>query len=43
MLFRSGELKKVLKNAVLDGTVPNEREPLMKLLIETAKEKGLEF
>lgn len=37
-----GELKKVLKNAVLDGTVPNEREPLMKLLIETAKEKGLE-
>lgn len=38
-----GELKKVLKNAVLDGMVPNEREPLMKLLIETAKEKGLEF
>ena len=38
-----GELKKVLKNAVLDGTVPNEREPLMELLIETAREKGLEF
>lgn len=38
-----GELKKVLKNAVLDGTVPNEREPLMKLLMETAREKGLEF
>lgn len=38
-----GELKKVLKNAVLDGTVPNEREPLMELLMETAREKGLEF
>lgn len=38
-----GELKKVMKNAVLDGTVSNEREPLMELLMETAREKGLEF
>lgn len=36
-----GELKKVLKDAVLDGTVPNEREPLMELLVSTAKKKGL--
>ena len=38
-----GELKRVLKNAVLDGEVENEREPLMKLLIETARKRGLEF
>lgn len=36
-----GVLKKVLKDAVLDNTVENEREPLMKLLIEKAKEMGL--
>lgn len=29
-----GELKKVLKDAVLDNRVPNEREPLMQLLME---------
>ena len=29
-----GELKQYLKDAVLDGIVPNEREPLLKLLIE---------
>ena len=33
-----GELKKALKDAVLDNTVPNEREPLLKLLNEKAKE-----
>ncbi|MCD8289974.1 MAG: CCA tRNA nucleotidyltransferase [Prevotella sp.] len=36
-----GELKQTLKNAVLDNQVPNEREPLMKLLVEKAKDMGL--
>ncbi len=36
-----GTLKQTLKNAVLDNQVPNEREPLMKLLVEKAKEMGL--
>ena len=37
-----GELKKCLKQAVLDNVVPNEREPLMKLLEKKAAESGLE-
>ena len=37
-----GELKKSLKQAVLDNVVPNEREPLMKLLEKKAAELGLE-
>lgn len=36
-----GTLKQTLKNAVLDNTVPNEREPLMALLMAKAKEMGL--
>lgn len=36
-----GELKKALKDAVLDNRVPNEREPLMALLMEKADEMGL--
>ena len=36
-----GELKKYLKDAVLDNRVPNEREPLMALLMEKAREMGL--
>ena len=36
-----GELKKTLKDAVLDNVVENEREPLMKLLLDKAKEMGL--
>ena len=36
-----GILKKCLKDAVLDNRVPNEREPLMALLIDKAKEMGL--
>lgn len=36
-----GLLKKALKDAVLDNTVANEREPLMKLLQEKATELGL--
>lgn len=36
-----GELKQYLKDAVLDGIVQNEREPLMQLLNNKAKEMGL--
>ena len=36
-----GILKKALKEAVLDSTVPNEREPLMQLLLTKAKAMGL--
>ena len=38
-----GLLKQYLKDAVLDNRVPNEREPLMRLLVEKAKEMGLEL
>ncbi|MGN1376005.1 MAG: CCA tRNA nucleotidyltransferase [Prevotella sp.] len=36
-----GILKATLKDAVLDNRVPNEREPLMQLLMEKAKIMGL--
>ena len=36
-----GVLKQTLKDAVLDNRVENEREPLMRLLMEKAKEMGL--
>lgn len=36
-----GILKQTLKDAVLDGKVANEREPLMELLIKKAKSIGL--
>ena len=36
-----GVLKQYLKDAVLDNKVENEREPLMRLLKEKAKEMGL--
>ena len=36
-----GTLKQVLKNAVLDNEVPNEREPLMALLMQKAARMGL--
>ena len=36
-----GTLKQYLKDAVLDNRVENEREPLMKLLCEKAREMGL--
>ncbi len=36
-----GVLKQYLKDAVLDNKVPNEREPLLALLMEKAKEMGL--
>lgn len=37
-----GILKQTLKDAVLDNRVPNEREPLMQLLREKAKEMGMD-
>ena len=37
-----GTLKQYLKDAVLDNKVENEREPLMQLLLEKARERGLE-
>lgn len=36
-----GTLKQTLKDAVLDNRVPNEREPLMQLLISKARAMGL--
>jgi putative nucleotidyltransferase with HDIG domain len=36
-----GMLKQYLKDAVLDNRVENEREPLMQLLMQKAKEMGL--
>ena len=36
-----GILKQTLKNAVLDNKVANEREPLMQLLMQKAKQMGL--
>ena len=36
-----GILKQTLKDAVLDNQVENEREPLMKLLLEKAKNMGI--
>lgn len=36
-----GALKQCLKDAVLDNRVENEREPLMQLLMQKAKEMGL--
>ncbi|MCR5269937.1 MAG: CCA tRNA nucleotidyltransferase [Prevotella sp.] len=36
-----GILKQCLKDAVLDNKVENEREPLMQLLIEKAREMGI--
>jgi hypothetical protein len=36
-----GTLKQCLKDAVLDNRVANEREPLMELLMEKAREMKL--
>jgi hypothetical protein len=36
-----GTLKQTLKDAVLDNRVPNEREPLMQLLMQKAREMGI--
>ena len=38
-----GTLKQYLKDAVLDNKVENEREPLMQLLLQKAREMGLKM
>ena len=37
-----GELKSEIKDAVLDGIIPNEKEAAFQFLLKIAKEKGLE-
>lgn len=36
-----GDLKSALKDAILDGVIPNERSAALKLLIEVATQQGL--
>jgi poly(A) polymerase len=36
-----GELKSAVKDAILDGIIPNEYEPAKEYLLKLAKEKGL--
>ena len=36
-----GELKSAIKDAILDGIIPNEREAALQFLYKVAKEKGL--
>ena len=37
-----GEIKEVIKNAILDGEIPNEFEAAYALMEKVAAEKGLE-
>ena len=37
-----GVLKEAIKNAILDGIIPNEYEPARRFMLERAKKMGLE-
>lgn len=37
-----GEIKEVLKNAILDGQIPNQREAAWELMLRVAAEQGLQ-
>ena len=37
-----GVLKEAIKNAILDGVIPNEYEPARRFMLERAKKMGLE-
>jgi hypothetical protein len=36
-----GELKEQIKEAILEGTIPNDREAALQLLMKLATERGL--
>ena len=38
-----GEIKEILKNSILDGKIPNDREAAWRLMVELAHERGLEL
>ncbi len=37
-----GDIKKIIKDAILDGEIPNEYEPALQMVLRVAKEMGLE-
>ena len=38
-----GEIKEIIKNSILDGKIPNDREAAWCLMVELAHERGLEL
>lgn len=38
-----GEIKEIIKNSILDGKIPNDREAAWRLMVELAHERGLEL
>ena len=37
------EIKEIIKNSILDGKIPNDREAAWRLMVELAHERGLEL